>query len=92
MCIIFFIASDDSSSPYKLILASNRDEIYQRPTKGAHPWTNAEHVIAGENKNNRATQSDEQRTDVRDSIPFQEKIWKTEERGAPGWESVARTV
>lgn len=50
MCIIFFIVYDDQStksSPYKLILASNRDEMYARPTKEAMAWEDAEHVIAG---------------------------------------------
>lgn len=50
MCIIFFIASDEHSpnSGYKLILASNRDEMYARPTKAAAPWRNEEYVIAGD--------------------------------------------
>lgn len=50
MCIIFFVTSNDLSnkSGYKLILASNRDEFYGRPAKGASPWQEAEHVIAGE--------------------------------------------
>lgn len=52
MCIIFFIVSDGAiplSSPgYKLILASNRDEVYSRPAQAVSMWAEAEHVIAGE--------------------------------------------
>ena len=45
MCLILFAykASDD----WPLVVASNRDEAYQRPTKEAHFWIDAPHVLAG---------------------------------------------
>lgn len=50
MCIIFFIAHEKptDNSPYKLILASNRDEVYSRPTQSAEVWSHAKFVIGGE--------------------------------------------
>ena len=32
---------------YKLIIASNRDEYYKRPTLPAGPWENNPHVFGG---------------------------------------------
>ena len=46
MCILFFSFSDDPSQPYKLVLTSNRDEFYARPTKPAHFWDDND-IIAG---------------------------------------------
>jgi uncharacterized protein with NRDE domain len=48
MCILFLIAFHDSSkSPYKLVLASNRDEFYKRPTKIAGPWEGHDEIFGG---------------------------------------------
>lgn len=45
MCLINFHLKDHPN--YKLIVAANRDEFYKRPTKQAHIWRDAPHVIAG---------------------------------------------
>lgn len=48
MCILFFIVnSNPLPHEYKLILASNRDEFYSRPTIPAAEWEEYEHVIGG---------------------------------------------
>ncbi|KAJ3109828.1 hypothetical protein HDU97_000058 [Phlyctochytrium planicorne] len=44
MCIIFFAFG---GSQHKLILAANRDESIRRPTKSAHFWEHADHVLGG---------------------------------------------
>lgn len=48
MCILFFIVNG-SPTPggYKLILASNRDEYFARPTLAADRWTEDTRVIGG---------------------------------------------
>ena len=39
MCILFvYINPDPQPGTYKVILASNRDEIYKRPAKPSHEW------------------------------------------------------
>ena len=39
MCILFvYINPDPKPGEYKVILASNRDEMYKRPAKPAHEW------------------------------------------------------
>ena len=45
MCLILF--SYLQHDTYKLILAANRDEFYERPTQPARPWPEKEGVIAG---------------------------------------------
>lgn len=35
MCVTFFHLSPDPASPYKLVVAFNRDEFCARPTAGA---------------------------------------------------------
>jgi uncharacterized protein with NRDE domain len=48
MCILF-LHTDNSPPPnkFRLILASNRDEYYQRPTHQAHFWNEDPTVIGG---------------------------------------------
>ncbi|XP_055861442.1 transport and Golgi organization 2 homolog [Biomphalaria glabrata] len=47
MCILFFCQSElCSSDGYKLILANNRDEAWNRPTQKANFWNNG-HCISG---------------------------------------------
>jgi len=48
MCILF-LHTDNSPAPnkFRLILASNRDEFYQRPTQQAHFWDEDHTVIGG---------------------------------------------
>lgn len=45
MCLILFAL--DAHPLYKLVLAANRDEFYQRPTAPADFWTDAPEVFAG---------------------------------------------
>lgn len=45
MCLILF--SWDNHPKYKLILAANRDEFYDRPTDTIHSWSENENIIAG---------------------------------------------
>ncbi|MFT9847070.1 NRDE family protein [Aneurinibacillus sp. REN35] len=45
MCLLLF--SYRSHPRYKLVLAGNRDEFYQRPTAPAAFWEDAPHVLAG---------------------------------------------
>uniref|UniRef100_A0A182Q2I1 Transport and Golgi organization protein 2 n=1 Tax=Anopheles farauti TaxID=69004 RepID=A0A182Q2I1_9DIPT len=48
MCILFVYVDDGSmAGPYRLILASNRDEFYARPAKTAAPWEENERIIGG---------------------------------------------
>lgn len=48
MCILFFhIDADPGSNGYKLILASNRDEYYARPTAKAHAWEDTPWIFGG---------------------------------------------
>ncbi len=45
MCLHFF--AYDYHPHYRLILAANRDEYYQRPTEAAHFWASHPWVLAG---------------------------------------------
>ncbi|TGE33613.1 NRDE family protein [Desulfosporosinus sp. Sb-LF] len=45
MCLIFF--AYDCHPRYRLILAANRDEYYNRPTEPAHFWASHPRVLAG---------------------------------------------
>ena len=45
MCLILF--SWDNHPEYKLILAANRDEFYNRPTASLHEWEDAKGLLAG---------------------------------------------
>ena len=53
MCLILF--SYNNHPQYKLILASNRDEFYERPTKQLHKWGKSGNIIAGQDKMNNGT-------------------------------------
>ncbi|ODN05120.1 Transport and Golgi organization protein 2 [Orchesella cincta] len=59
MCIMFMYVSNCGKKPrnsklckpatYKLIMASNRDEMYTRPSKSAYFWDNSDsHILAGQ--------------------------------------------
>ena len=44
MCLLFlYLNPDPSVGPYKLVLASNRDEVYHRPARSLHVWSNDQH-------------------------------------------------
>lgn len=45
MCLIHFHLQDHPN--YKLIVAANRDEFYDRPTEKAHYWPDAPFLLAG---------------------------------------------
>ena len=45
MCIVTF--NQHQHSKYKLIIASNRDEFYERPTAPAHFWGDHPSILAG---------------------------------------------
>lgn len=45
MCIISFHFQEHPR--YKLIIAANRDEFYERPTKEAHLWKDEPNILAG---------------------------------------------
>ncbi|MFC4559058.1 NRDE family protein [Virgibacillus kekensis] len=45
MCLINFQINDHPN--YKLIVAANRDEFYQRPTAPAHYWKDNPYILAG---------------------------------------------
>lgn len=45
MCLIFF--AYDQHPRYKLIVGANRDENYQRPTRGARFWNSHPNILAG---------------------------------------------
>ncbi|MEM6522232.1 MAG: NRDE family protein [Bacteroidota bacterium] len=45
MCLILF--SYQNHPKYKLVIAANRDEFYQRPTEPAKFWKDEPHVLAG---------------------------------------------
>lgn len=45
MCIVSFLFQEHPN--YKLILAANRDEFYQRPTKEVHFWEDEPNILAG---------------------------------------------
>ena len=45
MCLINFHYDDHPT--YKLIVAANRDEFYERPTASAEFWTDQPNILAG---------------------------------------------
>ncbi|PSQ85273.1 MAG: hypothetical protein BRD40_00475, partial [Bacteroidetes bacterium QS_1_65_9] len=45
MCLILF--SYDKHPAYRLVLAANRDEFYDRPTAPAHFWKKGGGILAG---------------------------------------------
>lgn len=45
MCLILF--AWESHPEYRLVLAANRDEFYERPTAHASFWADAPHLLAG---------------------------------------------
>ena len=48
MCILFFeFQPFPQDNVYKLILASNRDEFYDRPTDAASFWNDNPNICAG---------------------------------------------
>lgn len=48
MCILFmYNGNNDSRSDYSLILASNRDEYYDRPSQNMGPWMEDPNVFGG---------------------------------------------
>lgn len=53
MCLILF--SYKHHPHYKLILASNRDEFYERPTKALHKWSINKSIFAGQDELNKGT-------------------------------------
>ncbi len=53
MCIILFAYK--THPKYKLILASNRDEFYKRPTEPLAQWVNNEDIIAGKDQQDGGT-------------------------------------
>lgn len=53
MCLILF--SHDIHPKYRLILAANRDEYYERPTRSLSYWEDAPEVLAGRDMKNSGT-------------------------------------
>tara|TARA_B100000900_G_C20465434_1_gene669104 strand:+ start:37 stop:804 length:768 start_codon:yes stop_codon:yes gene_type:complete len=49
MCLI--VLSLNPKSDFKLVLTSNRDEFYERPTESMHWWNSSPRVLAGKDKN-----------------------------------------
>lgn len=48
MCILFtFINPNPQQGGFKVIIASNRDEMYARPAKPAQEWENHHGVYGG---------------------------------------------
>lgn len=48
MCIVFISSVQHMNGGYRLIIASNRDEYYNRPTLPADYWEEDRNVIGGE--------------------------------------------
>jgi uncharacterized protein with NRDE domain len=53
MCLILF--AYNVHPEYKLIVAANRDEFYQRPTEPAHFWEDAPEILAGRDLEKKGT-------------------------------------
>jgi uncharacterized protein with NRDE domain len=53
MCLIHFQWNDHPV--YKLIVAANRDEIYERPTAPAHFWKEEPNILAGQDLQQKGT-------------------------------------
>lgn len=49
MCLILFAVNPDEN--YRLIVAANRDELYDRPTSDAAYWRDSPDVLAGRDEN-----------------------------------------
>ena len=49
MCLIVLSLNPDDG--YKLVLTSNRDEFYDRPTESMHWWNASEEILSGIDKN-----------------------------------------
>lgn len=48
MCIVFlYFCNEPTSDGYQLIVASNRDEVYSRPTATARFWAENPNILAG---------------------------------------------
>lgn len=47
MCIIFISNVQLMNGGYRLIIASNRDEFYNRPTLPANYWSEDQNIIGG---------------------------------------------
>ena len=45
MCLILLAVQHDAQ--YPVVIAANRDEFYQRPTRAAHYWEQQPHIFAG---------------------------------------------
>jgi uncharacterized protein with NRDE domain len=45
MCLVFI--SINNHPDYKLIVAANRDEFYERKTLPAHFWEDHPHIVGG---------------------------------------------
>ena len=51
MCIAFLsLSSDPKEDGYKVIIAFNRDEYFDRPTQEAHFWKENPDIISGEGR------------------------------------------
>ena len=50
MCILFvYINNDSTADGYQVVIANNREEFYDRPTKPAEKWGVNNSLIAGNN-------------------------------------------
>lgn len=47
MCILFISSSQQINGGYRLIIASNRDEYYDRPTLPTNYWSEDPNIIGG---------------------------------------------
>lgn len=48
MCILFvYVNPNPEPGGYKIVLASNRDELFNRPAKPAHEWLTHSGVFGG---------------------------------------------
>lgn len=47
MCILFISSIQHVNGGYRLIIASNRDEYYERPTLSANYWSEDQNIIGG---------------------------------------------